>query len=305
MLPSAVAALQWAGWPGFDNIRFREGYVASYNRMTKNPNWVCQHLCKEVMQGEGNRKHSSEPFAEDANDPTHMRSKLSDYKNTGFDRGHMVAASDIKFSQTAMDETFFLSNICPQVGAGFNRGYWERLERWCRGLVQKNEFSDVFVITGPLYIPQKEADGKYYMHHQVLGNPPSVHVPTHFFKVVLALPSRGVQAALTPASAPSKSGPDTTALVPVGRAPERPIALGAFVLPNTVIADDEPLEKFAIPLELLERTSGLELFQRLPKNNPKFVSPLCKSTKCSLPPPFQAKPPSLKSANEPRVFDRV
>lgn len=52
-MPSAAAALQWAGWPGFDNIRFRDGYVSSYNRQTRNPNWVCQHLCKETLTGDG------------------------------------------------------------------------------------------------------------------------------------------------------------------------------------------------------------------------------------------------------------
>jgi endonuclease G len=123
-LPSAVAALQWAGWPGFDNIRFRQGYLSSFNRMTKNPNWVCQHLCKEVLEGEGKRAKGKEPFAEDPKDPAHMRSTLNDYRGSGFDRGHMFAAADIKFSQTALEETFFLSNICPQVGEGFNRGYW-------------------------------------------------------------------------------------------------------------------------------------------------------------------------------------
>jgi len=266
--------------------------------MTKNPNWVCQHLCKEVMSGSGNRKGSGEPFAEDPKDPPHMRSTLNDYKGSGFDRGHMVAAGDIKFSQKALDETFFLSNISPQVGVGFNRGYWERLERWCRGLVNKNEFSDVFVITGPLYIPSKESDGKFYMHHQVLSNGQGVHVPTHFFKVIMALPARGSQAALTPAAAPTKGDADAVALVPVGRAPDRPIALGAFVMPNAVIDDNTPLEKFSIPLELLEKTSGLEFFQRLPRTNGKHVLPLCKSTKCQLPPPFQPK-----RVIEPRVFD--
>ena len=284
-LPSAVAALQWAGWPGFDNIRFREGYVSSFNRMTKNPNWVCEHLCKETLSGDAKRSKGGEPFAEDTHDPPHMRSTLGDYKGSGFDRGHLVAAGDIKFSQKALEETFILSNISPQVGAGFNRGYWERLERWCRGLVHRNEFSDVFVITGPLFIPEKQPGGAWFMHHQVLGNPPALHVPTHFFKVVMALPTRSTQATLT-LSAQSDRDAGGHALVPAGRAPERPIALGAFVLPNAVIADSEPLEKFAFPLELLERTSGLEFFQRLPRQNGRFVSPLCRSTKCQLPPPF-------------------
>jgi DNA/RNA endonuclease G (NUC1) len=56
-----------------------------------------------------------------------------------------------------------------------------------------------------------------------------------------------------------------------------------------VIDDKTPLEKFAIPIELLEKTSGLEFFQRLPRANGRFVMPLCKSTKCELPAPFQPK----------------
>ncbi|EKX36501.1 hypothetical protein GUITHDRAFT_57118, partial [Guillardia theta CCMP2712] len=154
----------------------------SFNRQTRNPNWVCEHLCEETLRGEGSRA-KTENFQEDETDPPHLRSRLADYKGSGFDRGHLVAAADVKFSQNALDETFLLSNISPQVGAGFNRGYWERMERWCRNL--KGEFSDVFVISGPLFLPKKEADGNYYMQHQVLGNPPSLQVPTHFFKVSL------------------------------------------------------------------------------------------------------------------------
>jgi DNA/RNA endonuclease G (NUC1) len=45
---------------------------------------------------------------------------ISDFKS-GYDRGHMVPAADAKISQKAMDETFYLSNIAPQVGDGFNR----------------------------------------------------------------------------------------------------------------------------------------------------------------------------------------
>lgn len=50
-----------------------------------------------------------------------FRAKLQDYFRSGYDRGHMVPAADAKFSQDAMDETFLLSNIAPQVGVGFNR----------------------------------------------------------------------------------------------------------------------------------------------------------------------------------------
>lgn len=47
--------------------------------------------------------------------------KLTEDFRSGYDRGHMVPAADAKISQGAMDETFFLSNVAPQVGDGFNR----------------------------------------------------------------------------------------------------------------------------------------------------------------------------------------
>ena len=76
-----------------------------------------------------------------------------------------------------MDETFLLTNIAPQVGVDFNRhcthvGYiylncdsdtslkdWAYVEDWCRRLT--GSFADVYVFTIPLYLPKKEADGKW------------------------------------------------------------------------------------------------------------------------------------------------
>lgn len=60
--------------------------------------------------------------------PDLYKAKLSDYLRSGYDRGHMVPAADCKNSQSAMDETFFLSNIAPQIGDGFNRDCKCRLE---------------------------------------------------------------------------------------------------------------------------------------------------------------------------------
>lgn len=81
---------------------------------------------------------------------------------SGYDRGHMVPAADAKISQNAMDETFFLSNVAPQVGDGFNRHCksisrdvliglltdhvdWAYLEDFCRRLT--TNFEDVYVFT--------------------------------------------------------------------------------------------------------------------------------------------------------------
>lgn len=59
--------------------------------------------------------------------PDLYKAKLSDYLRSGYDRGHMAPAADCKYSQNAMDETFYLSNIAPQVGDGFNRDCKEDL----------------------------------------------------------------------------------------------------------------------------------------------------------------------------------
>lgn len=50
-----------------------------------------------------------------------LLSLLQAHSYEGTDRGHMVPAADAKFSQEAMDQTFLLSNVAPQVGDGFNR----------------------------------------------------------------------------------------------------------------------------------------------------------------------------------------
>lgn len=74
--------------------------------------------------------HRHDHFLEDPSEPPIFRARLSDYRGSGYDRGHMAAAADMKHSQQAMDSTFLLSNMCPQVGAGFNRDYWARFEQF-------------------------------------------------------------------------------------------------------------------------------------------------------------------------------
>ena len=51
----------------------------------------------------------------------------------------MAAAGNHMTDQRFMDDTFFLSNMAPQVGRGFNRDKWEHLERYVRKLVKVRE----------------------------------------------------------------------------------------------------------------------------------------------------------------------
>ncbi|KAG0355420.1 nuclease [Podila minutissima] len=251
------------GFPGPVNDFFaREGYAASYNRQFRHPNWVAEHLTTESLKDTEGVNRGKSTFKEDPTVPDLYKAKLSDYLRSGYDRGHMVPAADCKFSQNAMDETFYLSNIAPQVGDGFNRDYWAHFENFCRKLT--NKYQDVYVITGPLYLPyQDPVDKKYYIKHEVIGNPPNIGVPTHFYKIILTDRGNG------------------------------DMAMGAFVLPNNVIQNEVPLTAFQVPIEAVEKASGLKFFEMLER---KALKNLCKDTECkTMPHPKSLKDSKMKA----------
>ncbi|KAK4123970.1 hypothetical protein N657DRAFT_645585 [Parathielavia appendiculata] len=250
--PVNPAGLFEYGFPGpVADLASRQALISSYDRRTRNPHWVAEHITPaSLAQRGGDRKNSA--FLEDPLIPDKFQAKLADYFRSGYDRGHQVPAADCKWSQTAMDETFYLSNMCPQVGEGFNRDYWAHFEDFCRRLTTR--YPSVRVVTGPLYLPKRDpADGKWYVKYEVIGSSaPSVAVPTHFYKVIYA---------------------------EEGTAPGGKVALGAFVLPNAVIPNDKPLSDFEVPLEAVERASGLEFAAKLPVARRKR---LCAETNCSI-----------------------
>lgn len=237
------------GFPGpVADLKPASSLTSSYDRRTRNPAWVAEHITPESLaNNNADRKHSV--FVEDVSIPEMFRAKLKDYFRSGYDRGHQVPAADAKWSQQAMDDTFALSNMCPQVGDGFNRDYWAHFEDFCRRLTGK--YPSVRIVTGPLYLPKRDPDGKWRVSYEVIGSPPNVAVPTHFYKVIFA--------------EDGKAGGQ--------------VALGAFVLPNAVISNSKPLQDFEVPLEVVERASGLEFAAKL---EPARRKRLCQEVPCSL-----------------------
>ncbi|KAH0558350.1 nuclease [Trichoglossum hirsutum] len=248
--PVDPAGLFKYGFPGpVNDLAARASLVSGFDRRLRNPTWVAEHITPESLAlRNADRKLSA--FAEDTAVPEKFRAKLKDYFRSGYDRGHQVPAADAKFSQQAMDDTFFLTNICPQVGDGFNRDYWAHFEDFCRGLTKT--YPSVRIVTGPLYLPRRDpADGKWRVSYEVIGNPPNVAVPTHFYKVIFA--------------EDGKTGGS--------------VSLGAFVLPNAQIPNDKPLADFEVPVEAIERASGLEFAEKLPLQRRKR---LCAEVECSI-----------------------
>lgn len=107
--------------------------------------------------------------------------------------------------------------MAPQVGVGFNRDSWNRLEKHVRKLTK--QYPNVYVCTGPLYLPKKENDGKSYVKYQVIGQN-SVAVPTHFYKIV------------------------------VGETPNGALEMESYVMPNQAIDDNTPLAVFQVPFTI-------------------------------------------------------
>lgn len=149
----------------------RVGYTVSYNPELKIPNWVAWHLTAERLTGAASRKNAK--FSED-NDVPEPRVTTYDYANTGYDRGHMCPAADNKWNDQAMEESFLMTNICPQNGS-LNRGGWNSLEIQCREWAE--EYGDIYVVAGPILYKGK---------HKRIGDN-KVVVPEAFFKVVLCL----------------------------------------------------------------------------------------------------------------------
>ncbi len=153
--------------PG-EQIITHTGYTLSYNEEYELPSYVAYSLTRaEVLGGE----ERSDSFKADPDVRTGSAS-LDDYKGSGYDRGHMAPAADFKWSEDAMSDTFYLSNMCPQEPS-FNRGIWADLEAVVRTMAYENE--KVYVVTGPVL-----TDGPY----ETIGEN-EVAVPKQFYKVVL------------------------------------------------------------------------------------------------------------------------
>lgn len=157
------------GYPGTEHILERQAYVVSHDDNKKVPIWVSYHLTSEYLKGTATR---SDNFKADPDIPKGKRAELEDYKGSGYDRGHIAPSADMLRSQSINDESFLLSNMCPQAGS-FNRGIWKNLEDIIREWAEKRE--SIWIIAGPVF-----NEG-----YQTIG-PNEVGVPQRFFKIVVS-----------------------------------------------------------------------------------------------------------------------
>lgn len=145
------------------------GYTTSYNSETLNPNWVAYELTDVELQG---KLKGKETFCWDP-EVLGRKSRREDYRNDdNWDKGHMAPKADMKWSVQAYEESFYLSNICPQ-NHDLNSGAWLKTENLARRYAKK--YGKVYIVCGPIF--NKREYGS-------LGHN-NVWIPDAFFKAIL------------------------------------------------------------------------------------------------------------------------
>lgn len=140
----------------------RFAYTCSFNPDNNIPNWVGWALTADHTDGP--YKRGGIKFQEDEGVTTY------DYARSGYDRGHMCPSGDNKWNETAQEQSFLMTNMCPQ-NHNLNAGDWNEMEMQCRRWAE--EFGEVDIFAGPILFKGS---------HKKIGN--GVVVPEAFFKVV-------------------------------------------------------------------------------------------------------------------------
>lgn len=139
------------------------GYIEKYEQAA----WVAYVLTSEDTLKVCTKRYS---FKIDREVETGSANS-SDYKGSGYDRGHLIPAADMRKDCASLQETYFYSNCSPQL-PGFNRGKWRSLELWTRHLLRYYE--KIYIVTGPIL-----TDGL-----PTIGDN-EVAVPNFFYKAIV------------------------------------------------------------------------------------------------------------------------
>jgi len=151
-----------------------------YSGISRTPIWSAEHLTPaRIERARSLPRLRSNAFHEEPRVPGEERSELSDYRRSGFDRGHMAPNGDMS-TPVAQEESFSLANMIPQDPCN-NEVLWEGIESAVRDIALSGD--EVFVVTGPAFLGADLQSLK--------GR---VLVPTHIYKAIY-VPSRNAAAA--------------------------------------------------------------------------------------------------------------
>jgi endonuclease G len=209
------------GMPAADQILFNRHYSIGYSYYFRQAKWAL-----EIVDPDKTDVKRADKFRSDYRIPQMFRADKSDYENSGYDRGHLVASANQIELKIQNSETFLLSNMSPQAPE-FNRQIWKKLEKAVRQLNGKEEIYETYVLSGPIFdfnkivvtIGSEDSNGV------------TLPVPHAYFKSILTENDKGA------------------------------LHMWSFLIPNQ--ASMKSLEDFRVPTTQVERYSGLCLWERL------------------------------------------
>jgi endonuclease G len=205
----------------------RAAYALEVSTATKVPFWVAEYVTAEEVDGTADRSgYSADPALRDEPHAT-----VKDYRDSEvkYDIGHQAPAANHKRSQNRMDETFYLSNMAPQVPS-FNRGIWRMLEISSRKWIQQR--GRAWCITGPIF-----GNGNPNYAPRTIGAN-RVAVPNYFYKILVAPLRRG-----------------STEFESI-----------AFIFPNKVHVAPYQYEKYIRSVAEIEQLTGIDFMPQLTRD---------------------------------------
>jgi len=238
-------------------ILCRQGYVLDHDNTKKVATWVSYHLTDKYLVQNVRR---TDDFRPDLDLPKGQRSELIDYDHSGYDRGHLCPADDMRRDLQTESETFLLSNMTPQIGVGFNRGIWKDLESKVREWAKQRK--NIYVITGPIFENQ---------NYKTVG-PNKVVVPIAFYKIIVSCTLKGDNLDVIAFILPNKEIP-------------------TIELPQYVTTIDEVEKQTGITLLVVEDNDKLRLnmcesledyYHVIACNNASKAIEVCKTTRVDL-----------------------
>ena len=195
---------------------------------SNNKNWNRNRWRQgETFNGYGG---TGDPFQPDPVLPEAIRINQSDYSGSGYQRGHLLGSADRLNSKEANGQTFYMSNIMPQIGAFNEQGIWWNLENWLRSTYDQSSFRDtLYVVKGGTVNA-----GNYTK----IGAGGQLVCPDYFYMAILAFAKKY-----------SKKDGGYYAI--------------AFWMEHKGNTDDVS-SKYAISIDELEKRTGIDFFCNLP-----------------------------------------
>ena len=227
------------------------GYTLCYRESYELAEWVSYSLTRSQLEHKVTGRTND--FRADTLISTGS-AKPSDYKGSGFDRGHLAPAADMAWSIKSAHDSFLMSNMSPQTPS-FNRVIWKLLEEAVRKWA--HQYGTIYVVTGPVL----EKDASEY---ESIGES-EVAVPEYFYKALLVF---------IPVYADTNSASNSNTnsnTIPFPNARESGyteeiesyrVQCAAFIIPNKGCGKD--IYKFICTIDQAEERTGLDFFANLP-----------------------------------------